>query len=141
MARLELTDEQWNVLADLLPAERGRWARPSRDNRIMVNAVLWIHRTGAPWRDLPAAFGPWKSAWTRFDRWARAGIWQRALSALAGQRDCEVYMIDSSIIRAHQHAAGAKKSMAARRSAVPAEGLPPKFMLSSMDTAFLSISR
>ena len=75
----------------------------------MLNAILWVHRTGSPWRDLPKGFGPWQSAWTRFDRWARAGVWQRALERLARRRDCRVYMVDSSIARAHQHAAGAKR--------------------------------
>ncbi len=80
----------------------------------MVDAILWVHRTGAPWRDLPSAYGPWKSAWTRLDRWARAGVWQRVLERLARRRDCRIYMVDSSIVRAHQHAAGAKRRSAAR---------------------------
>ncbi len=97
----------------------------------MVNAILWVHRTGSPWRDLPSAYGPWQSAWTRLDRWARAGVWQRALESLARRRDCRVYMVDSSIVRAHQHAAGAKRRSAAKRSAAragasaPAGALPP----------------
>ena len=81
----------------------------------MLNAILWVHRTGSPWRDLPKGFGPWQSAWTRFDRWARAGVWQRALERLARRRDCRVYMVDSSIARAHQHAAGAAASLSSRR--------------------------
>jgi len=83
MDRIELTDGQWRLVESLLPPERGRPGRPSRSNRGMVNAILWVHRTGSPWRDLPKAFGPWQSAWTRFDRWARAGVWQRALERLA----------------------------------------------------------
>ncbi len=108
MDRTELTDGQWRLVEPLLPLEHGRPGRPSRSNREMVNAILWVHRTGSPWRDMPERFGPWQSAWTRFDRWVRADVWQRALERLARRRDCRVYMIDSSIVRAHQHAAGAK---------------------------------
>lgn len=122
MARIELTDGQWRLVEPLLPPERGRPGRPSRSNRAMVDAILWVHRTGSPWRDLPKWFGPWQSAWTRFDRWARAGVWQRALERLARRRDCRFYMVDSSIARAHQHAAGAQKRSAARRSAARAAG-------------------
>ncbi len=110
MARVELADGQWRLIEPLLPPERGRPGRPSRSNWDMLNAILWMHRTGSPWRDLPEGLGPWRSAWTRFDRWARAGMRQRALEHLA-RRDRRVYMVDSSIARAHQHAAGSKKAL------------------------------
>jgi transposase len=72
--RFELTDEQWAVIAPLLPPERSRKARPARNNRRMVNALLWVLRTGAPWRDLPGHYPPWKSVHTRFSRWSKQGI-------------------------------------------------------------------
>ncbi len=98
VARVELADGQWRLIEPLLPPERGRPGRPSRSNWDMLNAILWMHRTGSPWRDLPEGLGPWRSAWTRFDRWARAGMRQRALEHLA-RRDRRVYMVDSSIAR------------------------------------------
>ncbi len=109
MERVELTDGQWRLVEPLPPPERAGPGRPSRGSRTIVDVILWVHRTGSPWRDLPKAFGPWRSAWTRFDRWARAGVWQRALERLARRRDCRVYMVDGSIARAHQHASGARR--------------------------------
>ena len=126
MERVELTDGQWRVIEPLLPPERGRPGRPSRGNRTMVNAILWVHRTGSPWRDLPQAYGPWRSAWTRFDRWARSGVWQRALERLARRRDCWVYMIDSSIARAHQHASGARRTLGCQATGRSRGGLSTK---------------
>ena len=114
--RGELTDYDWNRLAPLLPSETGRKARPSKANRKMVDAILWIHRTGAPWRDLPVQYGPWKSVYSRFRRWALQGIWSRVLNGLSIDRDTEMYMLDSSVVRAHQHAAGGKRGRAAKRS-------------------------
>ena len=130
--RRELSDRQWELIAPLLPPERGRWARPAKDNRLMVNAILWILRTGAPWRDLPAEYGPWNSVYTRFSRWSKAGIWEKVLAVLSQDRDGEAYMLDSSVIRAHQHSAGAKGGRKIRPSAAPAAGSPPKSTPSSM---------
>ena len=126
MERVELTDGQCRVIEPLLPSERGRPGRPSRGNRTMVNAILWVHRTGSPWRDLPKAFGPWRSAWTRFDRWARAGVWQSALERLARRRDCRLYMVDSSIVRAHQHASGARRTFGCQAIGRSRGGSNPK---------------
>jgi transposase len=109
MKRHALADEQWAQIAALLPGEVGRIARPAKSNRLMVEAIVWILRTGAPWRDLPKRFGPWKSVYTRFRRWTRQGIWGRVLEKLAEQQDGESYMIDATIVRAHQDATGAKK--------------------------------
>jgi transposase len=80
-----------------------------RDNRMFVEGVLWIVRTGSPWRDLPAAFGEWNSVFRRFSRWSQKGVWQRIFEALSDDPDFEYLIVDSTIVRAHQHAAGAKK--------------------------------
>jgi transposase len=113
--RHELTDEQWQRLAPLLPPEKPRTGRPNKDHRTVLNGILWILRTGAPWRDLPERYGPWATVYSRFRRWQRAGIWARIIQALQheaaheGRVDGSLSMIDSSHIRAHQHAAGARK--------------------------------
>jgi transposase len=118
--RHELTDEQWQRLAPLLPPAKPRTGRPNKDHRTVLNGILWILRTGAPWRDLPERYGPWKTIYSRFRRWQRAGIWERVLRALQteaahdGSLDGSLSMIDSSHIRAHQHAAGARKRGAIR---------------------------
>lgn len=107
MVRLQLDEQQWQrIKAALGGLKRG--GRPGRYDRNFVEAVLWWRRTGAPWRDLPSDFGPWKTVFNRFDRWASKGIWQRLFEALRQDRDDEWHSIDSTINRAHQHAAGAK---------------------------------
>jgi transposase len=113
--RHELTDEQWERLAPLLPATKPQTGRPNKDHRTVLNGIVWILRTGAPWRDLPERYGPWKTVYSRFRRWQRAGIWDRILAVLHeeaahdGTLDDSLVLIDSSNVRAHQHAAGAKK--------------------------------
>ena len=128
MKRHALTDSQWAQIAPLLPPEVGRVARPSKSNRPMVEGMVWILRTGAPWRDLPKRFGPWKSVYTRFRRWTRQGVWARVLEALAEQQDGESYMIDATIVRAHQDATGAKKGDP-KPSGTHAAAQPQRFML------------
>lgn len=114
MSRHELTDMQWERLAPLLPAQKPRVGRPSRPHRGIINGILWIVATGAPWRDLPERYGSWRTVASRFYRWRRAGTWQRILDALhqladcQGQLDWSVHFVDSTIIRAHQAAAGAR---------------------------------
>ena len=108
--RHELTDAQWARISSLLPPERGRACRPGKDNRVMVNAMLWMGKTGAPWRDLPERYGPWSSVWTRMTRWTAQGIWADVLAALAVEHDAETYRGDATVCRTHQHAAGAKKT-------------------------------
>ena len=117
MSRHDLSDEMWNRLSPLLPPERsGKQGRPCHDNRRIVNGLLWILRTGAPWRDLPPEFGPWQSVYTRFRRWKARGIMQQILDQLAqNDTDEESLMIEVSAIRAHQHAAGAKGGNKNRR--------------------------
>lgn len=108
MRRHEITDEQWNRIKDFLPGKPGDPGRTAVDNRRFINAVLWIARTGAPWRDLPERLGEWNSVFQRFNRWCKRGVWARLLE-LWKDPDLEYLMLDSTIIRAHQHAAGAQK--------------------------------
>lgn len=119
----ELTDEQWAALAPHLPPQRAATGRPAKDHRTVVEGILWRLRTGAPWRDLPGRYGPWQSAYTRFRRWQAAGVWDRALVALQaeadarGDLDWSLHVVDGTVVRAHQHAAGAKKGAATAPSA------------------------
>jgi transposase len=113
-SRHALTDEQWSRICDWLPGRAGLRGRCAVDNRLFVDAVLWIAKTGAPWRDLPERFGSWNSVWRRFSRWAAAGVWQAVLTALAGEPDLELLILDSTIVRAHPHAAGASKKTAVK---------------------------
>lgn len=114
MYRGELTDRQWAALAPLLPARKPRTGRPAKDHRQIINGILWIDRTGAPWRDLPERYGPWRTVASRFYRWRKAGVWAQVLAALQAKADAEgrldwnIHFVDGSVVRAHQHAAGAK---------------------------------
>ena len=111
--RHAISDEDFDRIKDLLPGRHGTPGARAKDNRLFVDAVLWIAKTGAPWRDLPERFGPWNSVWRRFDRWARRGVWQKVFEALQDP-DLEWLILDSTVIRAHPHAAGAKKGRTAR---------------------------
>jgi len=108
MPRHSIKDVDWKRIKDLLPGQPGQPGVNAQDNRLFIDAVLWIAKTGAPWRDLPERFGHWNSVWRRFDRWAKKGVWERVFSALQDS-DLEWFILDSTIIRAHLHAAGAKK--------------------------------
>jgi len=109
----------------------------------MLEGMLWILRTGAPWRDLPSAYGPWESVYTRFSRWSASGVLARLFEALARERDDEGYHVDATIVRAHQDATGAAKKGGRRKSAVRAEVRPPRSTRSSTpsETPFCSRSR
>jgi len=109
MVREWLRDDQFERIAALLPGKVTDPGRTAANNRLFVEAVLWIARTGSPWRDLPPQFGPWNSVYQRFARWSRRGIWHRVFARLAKDADFEEVFIDSTIVRAHQHAAGAPK--------------------------------
>lgn len=108
MRRYGLTDRQSETISGLLPGREGHVGATARDNRLFVEAVLWKYRAGVPWRDLPDRFGDWKNVHRRFSRWAQSGVWDRVFEVLTRDRDNEYLMIDSTIVRAHQHAAGAK---------------------------------
>jgi transposase len=124
--RHALTDAQWDRIKDLLPTHG-----PAADDRSFVDAVLWIARTGAAWRDLPGRFGNWNSVWRRFSRWAQAGVWARVLAAVRDP-DLGVLILDSTVIRAHPAAAGAEKKRTApaarprRPSAAAGAGSGPR---------------
>jgi putative transposase len=118
MTRLvRLTDADWKRLEPLLPGTGGR-GRRGRPHRIMLEAMLWILRTGAPWRDLPPEYGSWQSVYTRFSRWSQKNVLKRVFDKLAEEHDSEGYMIDGTIVRAHQDATGAQKKAANKRLAV-----------------------
>jgi len=116
MNRDLLRDEQWERIAQILPGKASDRGRTAANNRLFVEAVLWIARTGAPWRDLPPRFGRWNSIYKRFARLAERGTWHRVFGELAKDGDFEEIYLDSTIVRAHQHAAGAPKKRGIRRS-------------------------
>ena len=109
MDRLVLSDEMWARVAPQIIGDERTRGTSGRDNRMFVEGVLWIVRTGAPWRDLPEVFGEWNSVFRRFSRWSQKGVWHRIFEAMSDDADFEYLIVDSTIIRAHQHAAGAKK--------------------------------
>ena len=107
MRRYEISDEQWQAIRDKLPCQPGYQGR-GVDNRLFINAVMYVAKCGIPWRDLPLRFGPWNSVYVRFRRWAKKGVWQNIFKALA-DKEFETLLIDSTAIRVHQNAAGALK--------------------------------
>jgi transposase len=160
MHRDGLTDHEWQQLAPLLPQPTSTRGRPRRDDRLLVEGMVWIARTGAPWRDLPARYGPWQTVYDRFTTYRRAGVWAQVLQTLQGladQRgklDWSVCCIDGSVVRAHVHAAGARKRPARadekggprsrrkrKRWAAAAAGSRPSFTSSARGRASRSRSR
>ncbi len=141
MSRGDLSEAEWRLLKDLLPAERGRKSRPAYDNRMIVNGILWRIRTGAPWRDLPEKYGKWMTVYQRFRRWSEAGVWEAVATTLTGaMADNRHHSIDSTVIRGHVSAAGAKGGLKNRLLAARGAGSPVKFTVSVMPTAILSSS-
>ena len=124
--RTQLTDSQWQKLEGIIDLEGRRGGRPGKEDRLFVEGVLWWRRTGVPWRDLPADFGPWKTVFNRFDRWSKKGRWARLFEALRVGADNEWHRIDSTTNRAHQHASGGKGGPRSTPSAVPAVERRPK---------------
>jgi transposase len=106
----------------------------------MVNAIVWVLKTGAPWRDLPEHYGSWETVYSRFRRWTKRGVWAAVLAELAKNEDGESYLIDATIVRAHQDASGARKKTAANSSVNPEADRPRKFMLASTPKAIRFIS-
>jgi transposase len=119
MRRYALRDDQWDRIKDILPGREGH-VGGTADNRLFVEAVLFRFRAGLPWRDLPERFGDWKIVYQRFNRWAKSGVFERVFKLLASDHDNEYMMIDATIVRAHQHSAGAQKKMVRKPSADPA---------------------
>ncbi len=131
MRRHELTDTDWARLKELLPPERGRPGRPAElSNRRFMDGIIFIAKTGLPWRDLPERFGPWKTVHSRFTRWNTRGVFERVLNAFAIDADNESSMADSTCVRAHQHAAGGKGGPKVSVLDALAEALQPRSTLS-----------
>ncbi len=122
MPRKRLRDDQWERIKDLLPGKATDAGVTAKDNRLFIEAVLWIARTGSPWRDLHPALGNWHATYTRFSRWGKKGVWQRVIKAIGEDVDLEALFIDSTVVRAHQHAAGAQKKRGRKRPGARAAG-------------------
>ncbi len=120
MRRYALRDDQWERIKAQLPGKSGDRGRTASDNRLFVEAVLYRYRAGIPWRDLPERFGDFRVVHTRHMRWSKSGVWARLFKHLSQDADNEYAMIDSTIVRAHQHAAGARgRSKKSNVSGVP----------------------
>jgi transposase len=139
-----MTDEQWARIGPLLPPQKPTTGRPAEDHRRILNGMRWIHATGAPWRDLPERYGPWQTVATRFYRWVQRGVWDHLLAALqrqgdaTGQLDWSAHYVDGTIVRAHQHAAGARRAQGgrlSRRSARAAGASAPSSMSAPSEAA------
>ena len=121
MQRFALRDDQWTRIKDFLPGRVWHVGGTAADNRLFVDAVLYRYRTGMPWRDLPERYGAWKSTHRRYRRWCESAVFLRVFEMLATDADNEFVMLDATIVRAHQHSAGAKKKTAkTKRSAAHA---------------------
>ena len=133
MARYDLSDSEWTIIAPLLP-QKSRGVKRVDDRRVL-NGIFWRMRTGAPWADIPQRYGPYTTCYNRFVRWRKAGIWDMLLKAVSDAYDGQVQMIDSTSVRVHQHAAnGNKKGGSAVAWAVPAAGTRPRSTRSSTAT-------
>ncbi len=136
--RYDLTDLEWSVVEPLLPMDR-RGPKP-KNNRQILNGMFYILRTGCPWRDLPERYGPYTTVYNRFNRWRKAGIWDRMMDAIVKAHDGKVQMIDSSIVRVHQHASGVKKRVEFVVSVAAAAGSRRKSTRASTARAVRSAS-
>ena len=114
----DITEDEWKLIKDRLPGKAGDRGRHAEDNRAFLRAVFWIARTGAPWRALPPAYGKWSSVHKRFIRWSKAGVWKMIFDTIASSSNKQGgwIMLDSTLIRAHQHAAGARKKYSDREA-------------------------
>lgn len=133
MARFDLTDEEWVRIEPLLPPQRsGKPGRPYSDHRKVINGILWIDRTGAPWRDMPERYGPFSTCHDRLVRWQEEGVWANVLAQLIAQEDEQTTAVltldsvDATNVRAHQHAAGARRKKGAMQRAGRLRSRPPK---------------
>ena len=119
--RYELSDEQWQRISPLIAGKASDPGRTGSDNRLFVNGVLWVIRSGAHWHDLPERYGKYKSVHKRFTRWANRGVWERIFSALTSDPDNQYLMLESTVVRAHQQAASGKGGPKIRLWGVPEE--------------------
>ena len=117
--RYELSDSQWRRIEPLLPGKAGDPGRSGADNRLFVNGVLWVLRSGAHWHDLPERYGKWKTLHKRFSRWSKAAVWERVFDDLSRDRDNQYLMLDSTLVRVHQQAAAGKGGPRIRLWGVP----------------------
>ena len=126
--RGDVTDKEWAIIGGLLPPERGRWARPAQDNRRFLNGMLYVLRVGCPSRDMHERYGKWNSVYVRFRRWAEQGVWDALLQTLVdlGLTDDWQHMIDSTTVRGHSQAAGAKGGLIRRALVEAAAALRAK---------------
>jgi transposase len=121
VGRYELSEAQWQRICALLPGKASDPGRTGADNRLFVNGVLWVLRSGAHWQDLPERYGKWKSVHKRFTRWAKAGIWEKVFACLVDDPDNRYLMLDSTLVRVHQQAAGGKGGPKIRLWGAPEE--------------------
>ncbi len=137
MASGDLTDLEWGLIGPLLPAERGRPGKPGHNNRTILDGILWRTREGARWRTIPERYGKWNTVWRRFARWRELGVFEAVFTALAesGLAEERLQMLDSTVVRAHQHAAGAKGGRTAKRSAARAAASPRRSICAAMQVA------
>ena len=119
MLRYALSDDTFQRLEPLLPGKPGDRGRSARDNRLFLDAIHFMAHNGGPWRDLPERFGPWNSVFRRFDRWSKNGTWQRLFEAMQDP-DLGWLLLDTTIVRAHVHAAGARKRGLRAKNRLPA---------------------
>ena len=122
----QISDEFWAIVEPLLPISQGRRGRPWADHRRVLEGICWRYRTGSPWRDLPQQFGPWKTVWKRHFRWSTDGTYQQMMDAVhdahaSGEVE-QLLSVDSTIVRAHQHAAGARHDSVTEIDGVAAAG-------------------
>ena len=115
MLRTVLRDDQWERIANFLPGKATDCGVTAKNNRLFVEAVLWIVRTGSPWRDLPGDFGHWHRIYVRYNRWSKKGVWERIFTTMSDDPDLEYVMVDGSIVRVHQHGAAKKTNKLVRQ--------------------------
>ena len=120
MSRRTLTDRQWTLIEPLVPGKQGDRGRPGRDNRLFIDAVLWMARTAAPWRDLPPELGNWRTVHSRFRRWTISGVWENLFKALSADADFEYVLVDATICKTHADATAQKGGLKLPQSADPA---------------------
>jgi len=131
--RHDISDHHWALLEPHLPGRKGAWGRVAQDNRRFINAVMWIFRTGAPWRDLPPQYGGWKNTHRRFCRWRDKGVWEKLLETFIDEPDFAWLMIDATHCKVHQHGTGARGGSEAM--ALTKGGSTPKYTWQSIPMA------